>query len=96
MQHVISIKHEISLIIASCVMMVFCSFVSLVSGACCPSPGNKNVAHFVDCKSCIHDVQAHLKICNILTNVESVNSERKLLLARHLYLTKEQQWFLVS
>ena len=81
MQHVVSIKHEISLIIASCVMMAFCSFVSLVGGACYPSPENKNVVHFVDCKSCVRDVKAHFKFCNILTNVESVNSERKLSLA---------------
>ena len=57
MQHVISIKHEISLIIASCVMMAFCSFVSLVGGTCCPSPENKNVVHFVDCKNCNRDVR---------------------------------------
>lgn len=74
--------HEISLIIASCVRMAFCSFASLVGGTCGPSPENTNVVHFVDLKNCDRDVKAHLKFCNIVTNVESVNSERKLLLAR--------------
>ena len=43
---------------------------------------SRNVVHFVDLKNCDRDVKAHLKFCNIVTNVESVNSERKLLLAR--------------
>ena len=98
----VSIKHEISLIIASCVITAFCSFASLVGGTCGPSPENSNVVHFVDFKNCNRDVKADLKFCNILTNVENVNSERKLLLARaskvevwhFFYLTKEQQWFL--
>ena len=50
-------------------LKAFCSFVSLVGGTCCPSPENKNVVHFVDCKNCNRDVKAHLKFCNILTNV---------------------------
>ena len=59
--------------------MAFCSFSSLVGG---PSPENPNVVRLLDLKNCARDVKAHLKFCNILTNVESVNSERKLLLAR--------------
>lgn len=78
----VQLKHEISLIIASCVIMAFCSFASLVGGTCGPSPENPNVVHFVDLKNCDRDVKAHLKFCNILTNVESVNSERKPLLVR--------------
>jgi len=62
--------------------MAFCSFASLVGGTCGPSPENPNVVHFVDSKNCDCDVKAQLKFCNILTEVESVNSERKLLLAR--------------
>ena len=42
----------------------------------------QNVVHFVDSKNSDRDVKAHLKFCNIVTNAESVNSERKLLLAR--------------
>ena len=70
------------MIIASCVRMAFCSFASLVGGMCGPSQDNLNVVHFVDLKNCDRDVKAHLKLFNIVTNVESVNSERKLLLAR--------------
>ena len=63
--------------------MAFCSqFASLVGGTCGPSPENPNEVHFVDSKNCDRDVKAHLKFCNIVTNAESVNSERKLLLAR--------------
>ena len=69
------------MIIVSCVRMAFCSLASLVGGTCGPSPENTNVVHFVDLKNCDRDVKAHLKFCNIVTNVESVNSERKLLLA---------------
>ena len=61
--------------------MAFCSFASLVGEMCGPSPENPNVVRFLDLKYCDRDVKAHLKFCNILTNVESVNSERKLLLA---------------
>ena len=76
-------KHEISLIVTSCVIITaIFSFASLVGGTCGPSPENPNVVHFVDLKGCGRDLKAHLKFCNILTNVESVNSERKLLLAR--------------
>ena len=79
----LQLKHDISLIIASCVIMAFCSFVSLVGGTCGPSPENPNVVvHFVDLKNGDRDVKAQLKFCNIVTNGESVNSERKLLLAR--------------
>lgn len=60
--------------------MAFCSFASLVGGTCGPSPENPNVVHFVDLKNCDRYVKARLKFCNILTNVESVNNERKLLL----------------
>ena len=62
--------------------MALCSFASLVGGTCCPSPENPSVAHFVDSKNSDHDVKARLKLCNILTNVKSVNSERIRLLAR--------------
>ena len=62
--------------------MAFSSFASLGGGTCGPSPENTNVVHFVDLKNYDRDVKAHLKFCNIVTNVESVNSERKLLLAR--------------
>ena len=48
---------------------------------CGTSPEIPNVVHFVDLKNCDRDVKAHIKFCNILTNVESANSERKLLLA---------------
>ena len=62
--------------------MAFWSFASLVGGTCGPSPENPHVVvHFVDLKNCDRNVKAHLKFCNIVTNVESVNSERKLLLA---------------
>ena len=69
------------MIIASCVRMAFCSFASLVGGTCGPSPENPNVVHFLDFKNYDRDVKAHLRFCNIVTNVESVSSERKLLLA---------------
>lgn len=65
-----------------CVVMAFCSFSSLVGEMCGPSPENPNVVRLLDLKNCARDVKAHLKFCNILTNVESVNSERKLLLDR--------------
>ena len=73
-------KHE--MIVASCVIMAFCSFASLVGGTCGPSPENPNVDHFVYSKNSDRDVKAHLKFCNIVTDTESVNSKRKLLLAR--------------
>ena len=62
--------------------MAFCSFASLVGGTCGPSPENPNVVHFVDSKNSDRDVKANLKLCNILTNAKSVNSERNRLLAR--------------
>lgn len=66
--------------------MSFCSFGSLLcggrGGACGASSENPNVAAFVELKDCTRDVTAHLKSCNILTDVESVNNERKLLLTR--------------
>ena len=68
------------MIVASCVIMAFCSFASLVGGTCGPSPENPNVAHFVDSKSSDSDVKVHLRLCNILTNVKCVNSERNRLL----------------
>ena len=55
--------------------MAFCSFASLVGGTCGPSPENPYIVHFVDLKNCDRDVKAHLKYCNIMTNVESVDSE---------------------
>ena len=71
------------MIIASSVVMAFCSFACLVGGTCGPSPENPNVVlHFVDLKKCDCDVKAHLKFCNILSNVENVYGETKLLLAR--------------
>ena len=70
------------MIIPSSTTMAFCSFASLVGRTCGPSPENPNVVDFVDLKNFDRDVKAHLKLCNILTNVETVNSERKLLLAR--------------
>ena len=64
------------MIIASCVIMVFCSFAYLVGGTCGQSPENPNVVHLVhvDFKNCNRDLKAHLKFCNILSNVESINS----------------------
>ena len=62
--------------------MSFCSFASLVGGACGPSPENPTVVQFVDLKDCNRDVTAHLKFCKIITNAEEIDSERKLLLAR--------------
>ena len=56
-------KHE--MIVASWVIMVFCSFASLVGGTCGPSPEHPNVVHFVDSKNSDRDVRAHLKLCNI-------------------------------
>ena len=56
--------------------MVFCSFAYLVGGTCGQSPENPNVVHLVhvDFKNCNRDLKAHLKFCNILSNVESINS----------------------
>ena len=62
--------------------MSFCSFASLVGGACGPSPENPEVDKFVYVKDCDRDVKAHLKLCKILTNIESIDSERKLLRTR--------------
>ena len=62
--------------------MSFCSFASLLGGACGAISENPNVADFVELKDCSRDVTAHLKSCNILTDVESVNNERKLLLTQ--------------
>ena len=62
--------------------MAFYSFASLVGGTCGPSPENPNVVHFVDSTDSHRDVKAHLRLCNILTNVKCVNSERNRLLAR--------------
>ena len=70
------------MIVASCVIMVFCSFASLVGGTCGPSPENPNVVHFVDSKNSDRDVKAQFKLRNILTNVKRVNSERNHSLAR--------------
>ena len=56
----LELKREISLIIASCVMMAFCSFASLVGGTRGPSPESPNVVgHFVDLKDWDRDVKAH-------------------------------------
>ena len=56
--------------------MSLCSFASLVDRACGPSRENPNAVRGD------RDVKAHLKSCNnILTYIESINSERKLLLA---------------
>ena len=61
--------------------MSFCSFASLLGADCGASCENPNVVDFVELKDCTRDVTAHLKSCNILTDVESVNNnERKLLL----------------
>ena len=70
------------MIVVSCVIKAFCSFASLAGGTCGPSPENPNVVHFVDSKNSDRDVKVHLKLCNILVNVKSVNSERNGLLAR--------------
>ena len=69
------------MIVAPCVIMAFCSFESLVGGVV-QSPENPNVVHFVDSKNRDRDAKAHLRLCNILTNVKCVNSERNRLLAR--------------
>ena len=56
--------------------MSLCSFASLVDRACDPSPENPNVVRGD------RDVKAQLKSCNnILTDIESIDSGRKLLLA---------------
>jgi len=57
----IKLMHEIFLIIALCVIMAFCSFASLVSGTCGPSPENPNVVHFVDLKACDRDVNCNIR-----------------------------------
>ena len=64
---VLQLKHEISSIIASCVIMAFCSSDwSLVGGTCGPSPENPNVVHFFDSKNCDRDIgKAHSRFCNI-------------------------------
>ena len=62
--------------------MSFCSFASLVGGACGPSAENSNDVKFVDLKNCNREVKGHLKFCKIVANTESTDSERKLLLAR--------------
>ena len=50
----LQLKHLISLIIASFVIMVFCSFASLVGGTCGLSLENPNVVvHFVDLKKIV-------------------------------------------
>ena len=54
---------------------------SFVGGAYGPSPENPNAVQFVNLKDCDGDVKAHLKSCNILTDIESIDSERKLLLS---------------
>ena len=70
------------MIVAPCVILAFCSFESLFGGTCGPSPENPNVVHFVDSKNSDRDAKAHLRLCNILTNVKCINSERNRLLAR--------------
>ena len=51
-------KHE--MIVASCVIMAFCRFASLVGGTCGLGPENPNEVHFVDSKnSGDRDVKAH-------------------------------------
>lgn len=62
--------------------MSFCSFASLVGGACGASTENPSAVQFLDLKDCNRDVKAHLRSCNIVTNTESIDNERKLLLAR--------------
>ena len=58
-------------------MISLCRFASLVDRACGPSRENPNAVRGD------RDVKAHLKSCNnILTDIESIDSERKLLLAR--------------
>ena len=58
-----------------CIIMSLCSFASLVDRACGPSRENPNAVRGD------RDVKAHLKPCNnILTDIESIDSERKLLL----------------
>ena len=65
--------------------MSFCNFASLLGGASCENP---NVVDFVGLKDCTREVTAHLKSCNILTDVESVNNnERKLLPDFFYYIT---------
>ena len=65
-----------------CIKISLCSFASLVGGAYGPSPEIPNAVQFVNLKDCNRDVKAHLKSCNILTDIESIDSERRLLLAR--------------
>ena len=46
--------------------MSFCSFASLLGGACGVSSENPNVVDFFDLKDCTGDVKSsHLKSCNI-------------------------------
>ena len=59
-----------------CIIMSLRSFASLVDRACGPSRENPNAVRGD------RDVKAHLKPCNnILTDIESIDSERKLLLS---------------
>ena len=60
-----------------CIIISLCSLASLVDRAYGPSPENPNAVRGD------RNVKAHLKPCNnILTDIESIDSERKLLLSR--------------
>ena len=51
--------------------MSFCSFASLLGGACAVSSENPNVVDFFDLKDCTGNVtSADLKGCNILTGCQ--------------------------
>ena len=52
------------------------SFASLFGVACGPSPENPEADKFVYVKDCDRDVRAHLKLCKILTNLASIDSEK--------------------
>ena len=55
----------------------FCSFASLVGGACGSSAEHPNDVQFVDLKNCNWEVKGHLKFCKIVANTESSDSELK-------------------
>ena len=59
------------------------SFASIVGGKCGPNAEtDAESTELVKLKDCNRDVIAHLKLCNVKTNINKINSEMKLLLVR--------------
>ena len=72
----VNVRHahsqSISLIVANCNIMTFCSFASLVGGTCGPSPENPNVVHFVDSKIMWSWCESTLKIWNMVSETRGI------------------------